>query len=183
MSLSTGVVVPFFDHLGFTLERFEGGESELHYTALPAHMNSFNVTHGGACMTLLDVAMAVAARSVQKDMGVVSALQAFFRSLGGAIGLAVYSTAFSSTVHHELPRRLPASARGQGSDLSKIIRAPAQIKALEEPIRKAVQGAIAAGLRSVFLLSAGLATLAILAAIALPEIPLKRGTPAPVHSD
>jgi uncharacterized protein (TIGR00369 family) len=72
MSLSTGVVVPFFDHLGFTLERFEGGESELHYTALPEHMNSFNVTHGGACMTLLDVAMAVAARSVQKDMGVVT---------------------------------------------------------------------------------------------------------------
>ena len=72
MTLSTGVVVPFFDHLGFTLERFEGGESELHYTALPEHMNSFNVTHGGACMTLLDVAMAVAARSVQKDMGVVT---------------------------------------------------------------------------------------------------------------
>ena len=134
----------------------------------------------GGVMVISTVSMNAAQ---QKDMGVVSALQAFFRSLGGAIGLAVYSTAFSSTVHHELPRRLPASARGQGSDLSKIIRAPAQIKALEEPIRKAVQGAIAAGLRSVFLLSAGLATLAILAAIALPEIPLKRGTPAPVHSD
>ena len=72
MSLSTGVVVPFVDHLGFTIERFEGGESELRYTAEPEHMNSFNVTHGGACMTLLDVTMAVAARSVQKDMGVVT---------------------------------------------------------------------------------------------------------------
>ena len=30
------------------------------------------ITHGGASMTLLDVAMAVAARSVQKDMGVVT---------------------------------------------------------------------------------------------------------------
>ena len=72
MGLTTGVFVPFVDHLGFTIERFEGGESELHYTALPEHMNSFNVTHGGACMTLLDVTMAVAARSVQKDMGVVT---------------------------------------------------------------------------------------------------------------
>jgi uncharacterized protein (TIGR00369 family) len=72
MSISTGVLVPFVEHLGFTIERFEAGESELHYTALPEHMNSFQVTHGGACMTLLDVTMAVAARSVQKDMGVVT---------------------------------------------------------------------------------------------------------------
>lgn len=72
MSITTGIVVPFVEHLGFTIERFDSGESELHYTALPEHMNSFQVTHGGACMTLLDVTMAVAARSVQKDMGVVT---------------------------------------------------------------------------------------------------------------
>jgi len=30
------------------------------------------VTHGGACMTLHDVAMAAAARSVQQEMGVVT---------------------------------------------------------------------------------------------------------------
>jgi uncharacterized protein (TIGR00369 family) len=72
MSISTGVSVPFVEHLGFTIERFEAGESKLHYTARPEHMNSFQVTHGGACMTLLDVTMAVAARSVQKDMGVVT---------------------------------------------------------------------------------------------------------------
>jgi len=72
MSLSFGVLVPFVEHLGFTLERFEGGESEMRYTAAPEHLNSFHVTHGGACMTLLDVAMAVAARSVQQDMGIVT---------------------------------------------------------------------------------------------------------------
>lgn len=72
MSIPFGVAVPFVEHLGFTLERFEGGESELHYTPAPEHTNSFAVTHGGACMTLLDVAMATAARSVQQDMGVVT---------------------------------------------------------------------------------------------------------------
>ena len=72
MSMPFAVLVPFVEHLGFTLERFEGGESELHYTARPEHMNSFAVTHGGASMTLLDVAMATAARSVQQDMGVVT---------------------------------------------------------------------------------------------------------------
>ena len=72
MSIPFGVHVPFIDHLGFALERFEGGESELRYTARPEHLNSFNVTHGGACMALLDVTMAAAARSVQQDMGVVT---------------------------------------------------------------------------------------------------------------
>jgi uncharacterized protein (TIGR00369 family) len=72
MSLSFGVAIPFVEHLGFTLERFENGESELHYTAQPEHMNSFLVTHGGATMTLMDVTMAAAARSVQTDMGVVT---------------------------------------------------------------------------------------------------------------
>ena len=70
--MNFGAEIPFVTLLDFTLERFEGGESTLGYTPRPEHLNSFAVTHGGACMTLLDVAMAVAARSVQKDMGVVT---------------------------------------------------------------------------------------------------------------
>ena len=72
MSESFGVAIPFVTHLGFTLEHFDGGISEVGYVPQPEHLNSFAVTHGGAIMTLLDVAQAVAARSVQKDMGVVT---------------------------------------------------------------------------------------------------------------
>lgn len=72
MSLPFGATIPFVDHLGFTLEKFEGGESELHYAPQPEHQNSFAVTHGGAVMTLLDVVMATAARSVEPTMGVVT---------------------------------------------------------------------------------------------------------------
>jgi len=72
VSMGFGVEIPFVTHLGFELMRFEDGLSELVYTPKPEHLNSFNVTHGGALMTLLDVTMAVAARSVQKDMGAVT---------------------------------------------------------------------------------------------------------------
>jgi uncharacterized protein (TIGR00369 family) len=72
MSIPFSVHVPFVDHLGFTLMRSEDGQSELHYTPQPEHLNSFSVTHGGASMTLMDVTMASAARSVQPDMGVVT---------------------------------------------------------------------------------------------------------------
>lgn len=67
-----GINIPFVQLLGFELARFEGGESEIRYSPKPEHENSFGVLHGGACMTLLDVGMATAARSVQKDMGVVT---------------------------------------------------------------------------------------------------------------
>ena len=71
--LSFGAIpIPFVDHLGFTLHKMENGESELHYEAQPDHLNTFGVTHGGASMTLLDVTMAVAARSVDFEMGVVT---------------------------------------------------------------------------------------------------------------
>ena len=72
MSLDFGAVIPFVHHLGMTLEHFDGGESTLRYAALPEHRNSHGVTHGGALMTLLDVALATAARSACPDMGVVT---------------------------------------------------------------------------------------------------------------
>ena len=70
--LDFGVEIPFVELLGFEMVRMQDGESELHYEARPEHLNSFGVTHGGASMTLLDVAMATAARSVAPEMGVVT---------------------------------------------------------------------------------------------------------------
>lgn len=67
-----GVDIPFVRHLGFELVLFEGGRSEIHFAPKAEHTNSFSVTHGGACMTLLDVTMAAAARSIDQAMGVVT---------------------------------------------------------------------------------------------------------------
>ncbi|QHE86060.1 PaaI family thioesterase [Hydrogenophaga sp. BPS33] len=66
------VHIPFVQHLGFTLHKFEGGESELRFDPREEHHNSFSVVHGGASMTLLDVAMGHAARSLELKMGVVT---------------------------------------------------------------------------------------------------------------
>ena len=72
MSLDYGVDIPFVDHLGMTLEHFDGGESTLQLLPRPEHRNSHGVVHGGVVMTLLDVALATAARSVDPGMGVVT---------------------------------------------------------------------------------------------------------------
>ncbi len=67
-----GVEIPFVTHLGFDLTHFEGGESIIEFSARPEHQNSFGVTHGGVIMSLLDVTMATAARSVSPEMGIVT---------------------------------------------------------------------------------------------------------------
>lgn len=66
------VHIPFVEHLGFDLQKFAGGEAEIAFNPRPEHLNSFNVVHGGASMTLLDVVMAHAARSVEPSMGCVT---------------------------------------------------------------------------------------------------------------
>jgi len=72
MSIDYGVHIPFVHELGITLEKFEGGHSELRFAPRPEHCNSFGVTHGGAVMTLLDITLVTAARSVQPDSGVLT---------------------------------------------------------------------------------------------------------------
>jgi uncharacterized protein (TIGR00369 family) len=57
------VHIPFVEALGFELIRFENGEAEIAMQPREEHMNSWSVVHGGVSMTLLDVAMAHAARS------------------------------------------------------------------------------------------------------------------------
>jgi uncharacterized protein (TIGR00369 family) len=64
------VPIPFVDLLGMELLRFEKGEAELALQLRDELCNSWSVAHGGVTMTLLDVAMAHAARSPGDD-GVV----------------------------------------------------------------------------------------------------------------
>ena len=57
------VHIPFVELLGFELIRFERGEAEIAVQLRDELVNSWSVAHGGVTMTLLDVAMAHAARS------------------------------------------------------------------------------------------------------------------------
>ena len=141
MSITTGIVVPFVEHLGFTIELFEGGASELHYTARPEHMNSFQVTHGGACMTLLDVTMAVAARSVQKDMGVVTIEMktSFMQPAVGPLvakGRLMHRTAtmaFTEATIYDDKRRACAHATGTFKYVKRLPVGASSVHALQPP--------------------------------------------------
>ncbi len=83
--MSFGIHIPFVEHLGFELLRFEGGLSTVRYLPLPEHLNIFGKVHGGVLMTLMDTTMAQAARSVQPDHGAVTIEMktSFFRPAEG----------------------------------------------------------------------------------------------------
>jgi len=64
---------PFVDHLGVRLVAAADGASEVELQLDPTHMNTWQVAHGGVTMTLADVALATAARSLAGDgIGVVT---------------------------------------------------------------------------------------------------------------
>jgi uncharacterized protein (TIGR00369 family) len=56
--------IPFVEHLGIELLEKADGIMRLRFTARPEHLNSWNGIHGGVLMTLLDVALGSAARSL-----------------------------------------------------------------------------------------------------------------------
>lgn len=61
------VRIPFVEELGLELHACGGGAAEIRVDLAEAHLNSFAVAHGGVLMTMLDVAMAHAARSLDAD--------------------------------------------------------------------------------------------------------------------
>jgi uncharacterized protein (TIGR00369 family) len=61
-----GRSIPFAQHLGIRLREKGGGRAVLELELRPELMNSFNAAHGGVVMTLLDLAMAIAARTTDE---------------------------------------------------------------------------------------------------------------------
>jgi uncharacterized protein (TIGR00369 family) len=61
--------IPFLRALGARLVRAENGVAEIALSVAPDHENSWGVAHGGVVMTLLDVAMARAGRTMLDHEG------------------------------------------------------------------------------------------------------------------
>jgi uncharacterized protein (TIGR00369 family) len=61
--------IPFIKDLGVEFVSADGGRAVVALDLAPRHLNSWSVAHGGVLMTLLDVAMAVAGRSLDPAAG------------------------------------------------------------------------------------------------------------------
>jgi uncharacterized protein (TIGR00369 family) len=115
------VHIPFVEALGMRLARFDAGVAEIELDVQPTMLNSWQVTHGGVLMTLLDVAMAHAARSVREA------------DPGGAPGLATI----------EMKTSFLRAAEGRLVATGTLLHATSKIAFCEGAVRDAT-GAVCA---------------------------------------
>ncbi|WMW78928.1 PaaI family thioesterase [Undibacterium cyanobacteriorum] len=79
---------PFLEQLGIISEEMADGRAKISLDLQDAHMNSWQITHGGVLMSMLDVVMAMAGRSLHDDQkGVVTVeMKTTFLQPGGVTG-------------------------------------------------------------------------------------------------
>jgi uncharacterized protein (TIGR00369 family) len=72
-STNENLDVPFLDLIGVEIIKIADGQSELFLNIEKKHTNSWHVAHGGVLLTMVDAAMAIAARSADpEDKSVVT---------------------------------------------------------------------------------------------------------------
>ena len=80
--------IPFLNDLGVEFLGMGNGEARVALSLAPRHLNSWKVAHGGVTMTLLDVVMSMAGRSLDPDArgGVTVEMKTSFMQPGGHAG-------------------------------------------------------------------------------------------------
>src|SRR5262249_54763909 len=105
-----------------------------------------------------------------QDLAVATSAASFFRSLGGALGVALSGTWMT----WRLPRLLPAQDASSVGN-SAVDRSSSPTSALPAAERAVVVHAYRHAIGSTFLLGAVVAALGLLIVLALPERPLRSG--------
>jgi hypothetical protein len=104
-----------------------------------------------------------------EHLGVATSGTMLFRSLGGALGVALCGAIFANRLHPQLA--------GPGMDFLATIL-PAAAKGLPPELHEEYITAVMLALRPVFLVAAGISAVGFVLAWMLREYPLREGTPA-----
>lgn len=116
------------------------------------------------------------------DLGITTALSTFFRTLGGAVALALYSTVFNSIVADRLVQRLPSGTQFSGN-LSSIIGTPSAIKRADPLVRDAIVSSITDGIVRIFVIAIPIALVAFAMTFFLQERILRSTEASIEHAD
>ncbi|MFI7482756.1 MDR family MFS transporter [Kocuria sp. M1R5S2] len=105
-----------------------------------------------------------------KDMGAASSSVAFFRTMGGAVAVAVFGALMSA----HLADRMAASVRSTGGDPAAVDATTMDLESLPAALEGAAREAYGTGTGLVFLVAAAGSLAALLAVLLIREIPLRR---------
>lgn len=122
----------------------------------------------GIGMTMPTLTLAVQNAAPTADLGVATSSVNFFRSLGGALGVAVFGAVMTS--------RLTGSLAAHGIDIggrAGVLSSPAEIRKLPQPLQGWIIDALAAGMHGVFVFAIPVAIAGFVVAWFLKELPLR----------
>ncbi|ACZ29335.1 drug resistance transporter, EmrB/QacA subfamily [Xylanimonas cellulosilytica DSM 15894] len=105
-----------------------------------------------------------------KEMGAGTSTVAFFRSLGGAVGVSALGAVLASTVKSDIVHGL--SKLGVSTDAMGVGGTVPNIATLPAPIAHVVQDAYSDGISELFLIAVPMAVIALVCVIFLKEVPL-----------
>ncbi|HEX3303553.1 MAG TPA: MDR family MFS transporter [Thermomicrobiales bacterium] len=145
------------------------------------HIAVFGAIFGlGLGMTISTIVVAIQNSVEMRDMGAATSSTTFFRSLGGAIGAAVFGAVLGIRLDHYIEQAFGAQAAGAAAVDANNIQA---MQALQEPTKHLVLTAFTNALNDVFLVCIPFIIIALIISLFLKEIPLRSGaqqaTPAP----
>ena len=124
----------------------------------------------GCVMQVLVVAVQNAVPRSQ--LGTATSSSAFFRSIGGSFGVAVFGAVFNNRLAANLPRYLPPAAL-RAVHGSNVSASPAQLDALPPAIHHGYVLAFSESLHAVFLIGAPIALVAFTLTWFLQDLPLR----------
>jgi MFS family permease len=133
----------------------------------------------GLGLTMQVVVTAVQNSVDRRHMGVATASVAFFRSMGGAIGVALFGAILNTRLVTHLQEVVPAAAQGQLGQASQSINDVTAIQGLPEPIKTWVLTAFTQAMDDVFLIAVPFMAIAVIIALTMREKPLAGRTADP----
>ncbi|TDD24165.1 MFS transporter [Nonomuraea diastatica] len=132
----------------------------------------------GLGMSMQMLILAAQNGSEARDMASTTSGVSFFRSLGGAVGVAAFGAILTNRLKDEMAEMLRAAniALPGGSDVQ--LGSPDAIQRLPEPIKHIVLESFTRGLETVFMVGVPIALLGFAATLFLKELPLRGSTMA-----
>jgi len=126
----------------------------------------------GASMGMLmqNLVLAVQNTLAVEEMGAGSATVAFFRTLGGAIGVSVLGAVLANKVTESI--RSGLGALGVPADSMGGASAVPDVSTLPAPVKDLVERSYGDGIAEIFLVAVPLAAIALIAVLFLREVPL-----------
>ncbi len=131
----------------------------------------------GVGMSMQNLVLAVQNTASLKDLGAATGAVTFFRSLGGTVGVSVLGAVLAARVHESITAHLAAAGVSNAGAAESSLNLAALPQAAQHIVREAYGDATG----HIFLISAAIGIVGVIAALLMPKVVLRNTIDAPIE--